>query len=256
MKPKFRLEDYKGNYVMHCTEKLEAEKFCNFLGNNGKKWIMDISYRTDCYFDTYTTNTCYEFNGGTFCNYDYFKNHNYIILNFNDFDWDKDKEMKIKQLKRLDGTIIYYKETDEGLVGVEEISNKRYIPILGDSWYYINVLNEVKESKTISSDDRHIQKCLNDNNCFKTSEEANRKKEIFDFIANKRKLFTMEDFKLGVEKKYSIYVDHNHKETFVDYVVCSSSNIYYFPSKEIAQEVADFVGYKDWLKYVLNIYEE
>lgn len=40
----FNLNDYKGEYVMRCKTKEEAESFCRFLHQNGRKWSSGDSY--------------------------------------------------------------------------------------------------------------------------------------------------------------------------------------------------------------------
>lgn len=81
-KPKFRFEDYPGKYVMHCDTKEKAEKFCEILGT---------SHGLDKLWKIYEKNTCYNFNK-EFVGYSYvnfYRNKNYTILEFDDFDWSE-----------------------------------------------------------------------------------------------------------------------------------------------------------------------
>lgn len=86
-KPKFRLEDYPGKYVMHCDTERKAEKFCKFLDNQGKRWLN----RSDCLVDNNCwtgAKMCYNFQGDvSYSNKEFYEDYGYIILEFDDFDW-------------------------------------------------------------------------------------------------------------------------------------------------------------------------
>ena len=86
-KKKFRLEDYSGNYVMHCSTNKMAETFLKFLHKHGKSWRAGESYLEETNFETYEKDTCYLFNIGMFWDFKSAKEDNYTILEFNDFDW-------------------------------------------------------------------------------------------------------------------------------------------------------------------------
>lgn len=89
MKEKFRLEDYQGDYAMHCDVDEKATIFCNFLHDNGKKWRNDVSYKNKTNWKEYKEDTCYVFNSGNYCRKGYFsKSH--VILEFDDFDWENE----------------------------------------------------------------------------------------------------------------------------------------------------------------------
>lgn len=42
---KFNLEDYKGNYVMHCDTKEKSTVFCEFLHEAEYRWCNDAVYK-------------------------------------------------------------------------------------------------------------------------------------------------------------------------------------------------------------------
>lgn len=86
-KKKFRLEDYSGNYVMHCSTDKMAETFLKFLHKHGKSWRTWGSYLEETYFECYKKNTCYLFNEGMFADLECAEENNYTVLEFNDFDW-------------------------------------------------------------------------------------------------------------------------------------------------------------------------
>lgn len=91
---KFNLNDYRGNYVMHCKTKEEAESFCRLLHQNGRKWRDGSSYMKDNKWDPYKADTVYYFNKGTYCDVEYARHFNYKILEWSDFMEDKETVSK------------------------------------------------------------------------------------------------------------------------------------------------------------------
>ena len=87
-KPKFRLEDYPGDYVMHCDTEEKAKIFGNFLHNAGRIWLFGASYNGKTFWKEYKENTVYFFNYGTYCNKEYAEKEGDTILKFDDFDWE------------------------------------------------------------------------------------------------------------------------------------------------------------------------
>lgn len=82
---KFNLNDYKGKYAMHCKTREEAESFCRFLHQNGRKWYDEDSYLEDDSWDVHERDTVYCFNEGAFCDIEYARHINYGILEWSDF---------------------------------------------------------------------------------------------------------------------------------------------------------------------------
>ena len=58
------LEDYKGEYAMHCPTKESAKLFCNFLDENGRKWENGENYKDETNWDLFRTDNIYLFNEG------------------------------------------------------------------------------------------------------------------------------------------------------------------------------------------------
>lgn len=82
---KFNLNDYKGDYAMHCKTKEEAESFCRFLYQNGREWCNGDSYLEGDSWDNYERETVYCFNEGTYCSIEYARRMNYGVLEWSDF---------------------------------------------------------------------------------------------------------------------------------------------------------------------------
>lgn len=79
---KFNLNDYQGKYAMHCNTKEEAESFCRFLHQNGRRWGCGHSYLQFDNWDRFKIDTIYYFNLGTYSRVKYV---NYVILEWSDF---------------------------------------------------------------------------------------------------------------------------------------------------------------------------
>lgn len=86
-KPKFRLEDYKGDYAMHCDTEEKAKTFLKLLAENGREWHSGAEYTKHVNFDIHWNNTVYYFNEGRFG--DVRMNGKSIVLEFDDFDWSE-----------------------------------------------------------------------------------------------------------------------------------------------------------------------
>ena len=86
---KFELNKYKDNFCMHCNTEEKAKMFLKFLHKCGKNWLSGDSYLAYTKWKAYKENTCYEFNKGTYCGLDQYKQKKYTILEFDDFNWDE-----------------------------------------------------------------------------------------------------------------------------------------------------------------------
>lgn len=82
---KFNLDDYKGNYCMHCKTMEEAENFCQVLNRNGKVWSSGDRYTKYTNWDVYQSQTVYYFNKGTFGDIDLVQENQVTILKWHDF---------------------------------------------------------------------------------------------------------------------------------------------------------------------------
>jgi len=88
---KFNLNDYKGNYAMHCKTEEEAESFCRFLHQNGRSWCNGDSYLENDCWDVYKRDTIYCFNEGAYCDVAFTKRvQGYKILEWSNFMENKE----------------------------------------------------------------------------------------------------------------------------------------------------------------------
>ena len=134
MKKKFNINDYKGDYVMHCDTEEKANVFCKYLDSVGKKWNNGWSYLKTNAWDNYEEDICYSFNYGGFCRYNWCCN-DYTILEFDNFDWsEKEKENNMKNFTKSD--------LQNGMV-VETREEERYM-VVGDKFIHNNGFMRIK----------------------------------------------------------------------------------------------------------------
>ena len=78
--------------VVHCKTLEEAADFINVLKEND--WITKIEAAPSYvnyleYWSEYKENSCYNFRYGTYGRYDYYKKHNWLILEWSDYMKEK-----------------------------------------------------------------------------------------------------------------------------------------------------------------------
>lgn len=82
---KFNINDYKGEYAMHCKTEEEANDFCAYLDGIGKKWNSGSCYIDNTFYNYYEEDTVYEFNEGLFNNIYCSRSEGCTILEWEDF---------------------------------------------------------------------------------------------------------------------------------------------------------------------------
>ena len=82
------LEDYKGNYAMHCPTKESAKLFCNFLDENGREWENGRSYKEYTFWGVYK-------NEGMFNGAERDEEEELTILEIDDFIVDDEEKLTI-----------------------------------------------------------------------------------------------------------------------------------------------------------------
>ena len=88
MSLKFKINDYSDKkVVMHCDARNKAEVFATYLTTRGFKWCTGESYLSSLEWENLKERTCYNFNEGSFDCTDWYRKHNYLILEFDDFNW-------------------------------------------------------------------------------------------------------------------------------------------------------------------------
>ena len=98
----FDFEYYKGKSVaIHCKSKTQAKKWCKLMHKNGFKWRAEgcESYFLRNSYSWFETDTCYSLHGG-FCDIDWYEQHGYTIIEFDDIiagKYDRRKKMFTKK---------------------------------------------------------------------------------------------------------------------------------------------------------------
>ena len=120
---KFNIENYEGNYAMHCKTEEEAKTFCWYLNNLGRTWCDGTNYLCENEWSVYDDQTCYAFNENKYGWKSLYERENAIILEFSDFDWNENetKDMAIVLIY----TNGYYTSTFTDFANVEEARARR-----------------------------------------------------------------------------------------------------------------------------------
>lgn len=84
---RFNIDDYHGNYAMHCPEEWQAEVFTKHLHSLGKVWRGGYSYAGENHWGSYEETTCYAFIHNQYAYKEWYEEHGYTVLEFSDFDW-------------------------------------------------------------------------------------------------------------------------------------------------------------------------
>lgn len=130
---KFNIDNYKGNYAMHCKTKEEAEDFCKFLDSIGKYWNSGASYAGATCYDAYEDKTCYDFNAGKYSSISWYITGNYKILEWSNF---MNKEFTKSDLKS--GDVVLRRRGDVEIVCLETGTLIRKT----DGWNELSDINE------------------------------------------------------------------------------------------------------------------
>lgn len=130
---KFDINNYKGNYVMHCKTKDEAREFLDYLNSVGKKWQDGEAYsKKNIYWHWGKENTCYNFNEGRLADKKYYLSKDFTILEWSDFTTEFTKA----DLK--DGMVVEYANGNRAIVlGDKIVENSGF-------WRIVDFTNELK----------------------------------------------------------------------------------------------------------------
>lgn len=111
---KFDINNYKGKYAMHCKTEEEAIDFCKYLNSIGKTWLLGESYLKKNNYHHYKANTAYNFNEGLFADVSWYKNDEYIILEWSDFMYQIFTKADLRT-----GDVVKFRNGEIGIVNGE-----------------------------------------------------------------------------------------------------------------------------------------
>lgn len=90
--------DIENKIVVHCKTEKEAINFCKHMNEHGFKWGNGESYLEFTHYCKYGKDTCY-FSNGCFCDYKYYDNQRYKILEWSDYMKTENNEFTKTDLK-------------------------------------------------------------------------------------------------------------------------------------------------------------
>jgi len=100
---KFDINQYRGDYAMHCKTLEDATTFTEYLAKNGRAWCSNESYRNNTHYHKHKEETAYNFNEGKMSYVQWYRENGYTVLEFEDFEWDDDiTPPSSRDLQRLD----------------------------------------------------------------------------------------------------------------------------------------------------------
>ncbi len=252
-KPKFKLENYPGKYVMHCNTEEKADIFCKFLHENGRKWMDGSSYLDYNYFEECSERTVYYFNEGLYGDIIFAKSECYNILEFDDFDWNMD-ELKVNLENLTD-------EERKQLVSLIEKANKPkskvWEPKIDEQYYYVGGSGYMY--CLCWSNGGFDRGCYALGNCYRTKEDAEWQLEHLKVKAE------LERF----AEEHNEYEIDNGKQQFRWTIRCKvggdiilltafdtlSADTVYFTSISIAEEAVKSIGEERLKKYYFGVEE-
>lgn len=111
------------------------------------------------------------------------------------------KHMKKICLDELKGKDLYL--DDDGKVVVREKSNSKFVPLVGENYYYVNYDYEIKEVKNLS--DLFDKMIVSKDYVFATEEEAEEYAKYLKALKKYRYEFTNDELKNPYTPKYQLY---------------------------------------------------
>lgn len=96
---RFDITQYQGEVAMHCKTREEAQVFLEFLHQIGKSWCNGENYSKYTHYNDYEEQTTYSFNNGKYGGLNWFIDHGYTILEFEDFEWGDGISLSVNDIK-------------------------------------------------------------------------------------------------------------------------------------------------------------
>ena len=120
---KFIIEKYPIHTVMHCESREECDIFEEFLSKQGRTWRGGDSYNAGIHdiFGHCGTETCYNYNCGTYSELRYYEENKFKILRFSDFDWGRGYNNEVKDIILTDFDEKQFKKYIETVGFVESL---------------------------------------------------------------------------------------------------------------------------------------
>lgn len=158
------------------------------------------------------------------------------------------KKINLEELKDKD---LYL--DDDGKIIVIEKSNGKFVPLVGEEYYYVNYDYEIKEVKNLS--DLFDKMIVSKDYVFKTEEETEEYAKYLKALEKYRYNFSTDEIKnLNIEKffvEYHIDKDKVISQSYRYYV----TNKILFKTKNDCENFIKEVGEENIKKFMFDIWE-
>ncbi len=235
---KFNWEEFLSNdkIAVHCRTEEQAIDFCKQMHERGLKWRDGQSYLKDTNWKGYKEETAYGGDGG-FANFGYYKNNNYTILEWSDYEKEKNMNLELSNL------------TEEQKKQIIELAKKFEQENEADKLDYENDYSVVsykgKVVEIMGARAEYVKDLFKLGLTAHTKEDAEKirrrllvEKELRDWAKKCKEPVDWE----GNQRKYYIQYEGNTKEvTLDDFVNYATANVY-FTEREVAKQAIESIG--------------
>ena len=235
---KFNWEEFLSNdkIAVHCKTEEQAIDFCRQMHEHGLEWIDGQSYLKNTSWETYKEKTAYEADG-TFANLQYYTENGYTILEWSDYEKEKNMNLELSNL------------TEEQKKQIIELAKKFEQENEVDK---LNIKNDwiiFSEEDKVTTMEKYykpfMQIFFNLGLTAHTKEEAEKirrrllvEKELRDWAKKCKEPVDWE----GNQRKYYIQYEGNTNEvTLDDFVNYATANVY-FTEIEVAKQAIESIG--------------
>lgn len=155
------------------------------------------------------------------------------------------KKINLEELKDKD---LYL--DDDGKIIVIEKSNGKFVPLVGEEYYYVNYDYEIKEVKNLS--DLFDKMIVSKDYVFKTEEEAEEYAKYLKALEKYRHNFTIDELKNPYTPKYQLHL-YRDKIEYIGYVTVKGK-IWFKSSKDCDLFIHE-VGIDNIKRFMFDIWE-
>lgn len=215
MKKEFDWDKFKNEsnkIVVHCRTEEEAKDFCRKMHEQGMRWRDGESYLECTEYGKYLSETCYT-GYGEFTSYDFYKEHEYIILEWSDY---MQKEFTKADLK--DWMVIEQRDKQRYVIMGEKLLN-------AIGFNYMDDIEDDLTDRKIKIKDFDIIKVykLNTKKIYKLGDIFKDENLELIWERNEAKHMTAEEMRVkleemtgdkiepSIEEKFCILYNHCHK---------------------------------------------
>ena len=239
------------NIAVHCSTEEQANDFCKQMHERGLKWRNGQSYLKDTHWKVYKEGTAYE-RDGSFANLGYYKSNNYTILEWSDYEKEKDMNLELNNL------------TEEQKKQIIELAKKFEQENDVDKLDYVNDYEVASLSRKVDTTRRYSIGLMNDffdlGLTAHTKEEAEKirrrllvEKELRDWA---KKCKEPVDLANGMQKRWKIDYCLSGKFIGKDYCCNYASALILFTEEKIIDQAIKSIGQERLIRDYFGIERE